>query len=535
MGKPSAPDAPDPKDTGAAQTGTNVGTAIANTMMGFVDQHTPYGNLKYKETGSYTYKDPYTGEKYEIPQFKAVTQLNNKQKELRNINLGTQKNLATLAKDQSSRLSELLGSPFTLDGAPAGGDASTLNMPQYTQYAAAPELATSFADAGNIRDNIANAGQIDRTFADAGDITNKIEDAGDITKTYGANDFSADRTKVEEALMARMQPYLDKQRAGLETRLANQGVRLGSDAYSSAQYDHGRQVNDAVLANIIAGGQEQSRLVGMDRDRAMFQNAAQNQQYTQNANDSAFANAAQAQNFGQLFNRAQFSNAAQQQQYGQNANDALFANQAQQQRYGQLLGRAQFGNNATQQNFQNDMSVTGANNSLADSTFNAEIARLNAQNTDRQRYIDEQFALRNQPINEITALLGGSQVKDPTWANSEVSTIPTTDYAGIINQDFQNQMALYQQQQASLGGLMGGIGSIFGALSDERAKKDIKPTGKLMGHNIYEFRYKGQGNGTPKTVGVMAQEVERKRPDAVTTGPDGLKRVNYGLLFRKAA
>jgi hypothetical protein len=32
------------------------------------------------------------------------------------------------------------------------------------------------------------------------------------------------------------------------------------------------------------------------------------------------------------------------------------------------------------------------------------------------------------------------------------------------------------------------------------------------------------------TLGVMAQELEKSRPDAVMTGPDGLKRVDYGKV-----
>jgi hypothetical protein len=479
MGK-DAPDAPDPKETGAAQTGTNVGTAIANTMMGFVDQKTPWGKLKYEQTGDYKYKDPYTGEKYKIPTFSATQKLTPKQQAINQTNLATQKNLATLAKDQSSRLSDLLSSPFSLDSAPDAASIDNLQNPAYDQFGDAPNLATSFDDAGQIKDTIDNAGAI--------------------TKSYGANDFSADRTKVEQALMARMQPYLDKQKESLESRLANQGVRLGSNAYGSAQDDFGRQINDATLANIIAAGDEQSRMVAMDRDRATFQNSAQ------------------------------------QQQYSQNANDANFGNTAQQQRYGQLLGRATFGNSAAQQNFGNTNEVTTRNNAIDTQQFNDQITKMNMQNRLRQQAIDESFAERNQPINEISALLGGTQVKDPTWANADTAQIPTTDYAGIINQDFQNRMALYQQQQASLGGLLGGIGSMFGSLSDRRAKKDVRPAGRLMGHKLHEYRYKGEPESAPKTIGVMAQEVEKTRPDAVATGPDGLKRVQYGKLFaRKAA
>lgn len=549
MGK-SSPKPPDPKETSAASTSTNVGTAIANAMMGNVNQVTPDGSLTTQQTGTFKWNDPYTGKTYDIPTFTSTQTLSDQGQKIHDANNQAQLNLANLATSQSSRLQGLLGTPFSLDGAPTGGDASALKGPQYTQYGSAPSLMTSFGDAGNITNSIAGAGPIQSTFGDAGainkDYRTTIDNAGDITKTYGANDFSADRTKVEEALMARMQPYLDKDRESLETSLANRGVRLGSSGYGSAKDDFGRQVNDARLANIVAAGQEQSRMVGMDRDRATFQNAAQGQQYSQNANDAAFANqgiqlgnAAQQQQYGQLMGRAQFSNDAQAQQYGQNANNAAFANSAQAQRYGQLLGRAQFGNDATQQNFANNFQVTGANNSLADQSFNADIAKMNAQNQQRQQYLSEQYALRNQPINEISALMSGSQVTQPNFVNTNMPSIPTTDVGGLINQNYQNQLAAYQQKQAGWGGLLGGVGSILGALplSDERVKEDIKPAGRLMGHNIYEFRYKPGVDDGRKHVGVMAQEVEKTRPDAVAKGPDGLRRVNYGLLFgqKKAA
>jgi hypothetical protein len=45
--------------------------------------------------------------------------------------------------------------------------------------------------------------------------------------------------------------------------LANQGIRLGSDAYTRAQGDFGQQTNDARLATIAQAGQEQSRLAGL--------------------------------------------------------------------------------------------------------------------------------------------------------------------------------------------------------------------------------------------------------------------------------
>lgn len=87
-----------------------------------------------------------------------------------------------------------------------------------------------------------------------------------------------------------------------------------------------------------------------------------------------------------------------------------------------------------------------------------------------------------------------------------------------------------------LGSVLGGIGGLgniakaggFAALfSDERLKEDIRKVGKTDdGQNIYSYRYKAGG---PKMLGLMAQEVMRKKPEAVMRDPDsGYLMVDYG-------
>jgi hypothetical protein len=52
MGKPKAPQAPDPVATAAAQTSSNVATATANAGLNRIDQFTPYGSSTYQITGN---------------------------------------------------------------------------------------------------------------------------------------------------------------------------------------------------------------------------------------------------------------------------------------------------------------------------------------------------------------------------------------------------------------------------------------------------------------------------------------------------
>jgi len=95
-----------------------------------------------------------------------------------------------------------------------------------------------------------------------------------------------------------------------------------------------------------------------------------------------------------------------------------------------------------------------------------------------------------------------------------------------------------------LGGLIGGagmIGSLGGtgglpalmAMSDRRVKTDIKDIGRTHDdQKIYSYRFKG--SNMPQ-IGMMADEIEKKTPEAVMTGPDGMKRVRYDMATRKAA
>ncbi|PDT42995.1 MULTISPECIES: tail fiber domain-containing protein [Sinorhizobium] len=442
MGKSKAPTPPDPKATAAAQTATNIGTAVANGYMGNVNQVTPDGSLSYSYT-TQKWTDPLSGNVYDLPVATATQKLSEMQQKIKDQNDVASLNLATLATSQSSRLNDLLGKPMDISKAPVAGDPSKLRLPQYQQFAAGPRLQTS------------------------------IGNAGDIMRSY-ETDF--DTSTYENALMARLNPQLERDRAALETRLANQGLQPGSEAYNRAIDEANRTSNDARIAAVLNAGQEQTRLANVANQKASFENAAQ----------------AQA--------------------------------------YGQALQNADFGNNANQQMYQNGQSATAANNALQDQSFNAQQAQINAQNTARSNYLNEQYASRNQPINEIAALLSGAQVTSPNFVQTQGQSIQPVDYAGLVQQNYQNQMAAYNARQQAGGNL---LDSLLGFLpkSDRRAKKNIEKVGRLKGHNLYEFQYKGEPTSGPKHIGVMAQEVEKTRPEAVLRGADGMRRVDYGRLF----
>ena len=142
---------------------------------------------------------------------------------------------------------------------------------------------------------------------------------------------------------------------------------------------------------------------------------------------------------------------------------------------------------------------------------------------------------RNQPINEISALIGGGQVQQPQFQSTPAPGVNGTDIAGLITNNYNQKQQQYNAGMGGLAGLgaaaLGGWASSGFALSDRRAKKDIKKVGKLHdGTDIYSYRYKDKFGGGLMQLGVMAQEVEKDHPEAVAERPDGYKAVNYSAL-----
>jgi len=103
---------------------------------------------------------------------------------------------------------------------------------------------------------------------------------------------------------------------------------------------------------------------------------------------------------------------------------------------------------------------------------------------------------------------------------------------------YNAQMGDFNQKQAAQQnfnqGLMGLGGAGIMAFSDIRMKENIKQINWLPnGLPVYQFEYKSEFKdiaGHGQFVGVMAQDVEMVRPEAVLTNSNGYKMVNYGVL-----
>lgn len=327
MGKSSAPKPPDPRETSAAQTSTNVASTVANAFLTNPNEVTPWGTKTVTPGANYSWKDPYTGKTYEIPQFNVEQQLSPSQQEILDQQTRADINLSTLGADLSGQLHGKLTDNFTLGNEPT---------------------------------------------------ESRLFDLG----------------------RKRLDPKFAEGREALRTQLANQGIMQGTEAYDRAMRNFGQQENDA---------------------------------------------------------------------------------------YNQLL--------------------------------------LQGRGIANQ----EQLTEDNQRINQISALLSGGQVTQPNFlTGADISPMPITDNASIINTNYNQRLNAWQQNQAATGSMLAGLGQVAGglfSLSDERAKTDKEKIAETEdGMGIYKFRYKG----SPKTeIGLMAQEVKRKRPRAVKRRTDGLLAVNY--------
>lgn len=95
--------------------------------------------------------------------------------------------------------------------------------------------------------------------------------------------------------------------------------------------------------------------------------------------------------------------------------------------------------------------------------WDSEMTRIGQQFNDqnnmlalqgRNQAFSEALSTRNQPLNELSALLSGSQVTNPTstFAQSPQTQVAGVDYSGLVQSNYNQQM---QQHNALIGGLFG--------------------------------------------------------------------------------
>lgn len=134
----------------------------------------------------------------------------------------------------------------------------------------------------------------------------------------------------------------------------------------------------------------------------------------------------------------------------------------------------------------------------------------------------------NLPYNQLASLMGNTQNTTGVGTTGTPSAgIQGTDIAGLTNQQYQAQLAQSNANNNALGSIGSTIGGWF--FSDPKLKTDVHKTGMKTkdGIPLKTFRYKGS---PMMNMGVMADDAQKKRPDAVRTTPSGFKAVNYDKI-----
>lgn len=226
MGKSKAPKAPDYTGAAQATAAGNAESARIAAKANRVDQYTPYGNL--------TYYNPTSNQFNESAYNTALATY--------------QKDLAKYNQDMKSQQGQKFQQQLTKPVAPTREQFMTGYDPD--RWALKVELSPDqqkLLDAQNQTSlglaNLQNSG-----LDYVSNMLSKPFDQGMLpAQTVNAGETG------QEALMRRMQPTLDRQDEALRSRLQNQGITIGSDAYGAEMYNQAQKNNDLQLAAAIRG------------------------------------------------------------------------------------------------------------------------------------------------------------------------------------------------------------------------------------------------------------------------------------------
>ena len=433
-GSSSAPAAPDPKATAAAQYGLNHQTMMDLANMNRVNQVTPWGTTSWTQSGGSAPSKTWVadspggdiGGHYETidtpdggsaQKWVAGGGASSGHYEENPGSDGTWTQSVSLSPDQQKLYD--LGSQLK-----TGSSEMALGMMPAVRSAISRGYdfsgLPSLSGVGGPQRSLDLSG-LPELKSDLGLLTDLglQSDLGLQTDVAGGDANIDNATRVQQALIDRLSPSLKQQQDALETKLANQGITYGSEAWKNAQDDISRQNNDLRLAAVQAGTQEQQRL---------FNDALQGGQFRNSALEAggAFKNNA-------LLQGGQFRNAAL-------TEGGAFANAARQMALEERLSAGNFANSAQDQAYR--QALQG-----------------------RQQSIGEQQLEHNQPLQDFAALTGaGGSVSMPQFPSFVPASMQAPDITTPTYQSYQGQVAAANQEKSSNNAKMGGMGSMAGML-----------------------------------------------------------------------
>ncbi|QGH72938.1 MAG: hypothetical protein [Siphoviridae sp. ctdEk19] len=358
--------------------------------------------------------DFYRDETTESDDWTSTVNLSPELQRLYDSDLAQRQALADTSSAAFQRVSGRLEEPFTL---PAR-NFSPWRATQYGQSQLnAEQVAGDITPARGLRDTL--GGLVDTAAANAAQsLGGSMSFANAPAMPTGD---AATRQQVVNALysqaISRLDPQFTQAEDQMRTRLANQGITAGSEAYNRETENFGRTANDAynqaLYSAINRGGEEMQRLFGMGmaaRQQGVGEEQALRDQALQELAGTTQTRQALAGEIG-----------------------GLLGEERQRE-----LGAQQIASQLTQSQVNN-----------------------------RAQLINELMAERNQPLNELNALRSGAQVSLPTFQGTAPVSVVPTDLAGNVWNSYNNQVANWNAEQASgdsfMRGLMGLGGSALGS------------------------------------------------------------------------
>jgi hypothetical protein len=400
---------------------------------------------------------------------------------------------------------------------PAAPTATTSNTPlgQVTAGQAAASGQAETAQAQAALATLTNAGpaaQGQASAASAGGSIQRTFDQSGVRALPGAIDDTS-RKRVEDAIMSRINPQYQNDESALRTRLLNSGIEVGTDAYNREMNNFSQRLNDARMQAVLAGGQEESRQVGLVQglNQQEYQHALQTGQFAQSADTNMSNNQTQASIANaQLGTQASLANAGFLNQ--NNLANAAAANDTSRFNAGQSnsigLANASQTNAANQYNLGQTNSVnlanagflTNANTASAGNATNASInaahdaaslkasqnaagasmaASAGAQalqsraldSANHMQNITEQLAIRDQQLQEMQAFQemsrpGGQQFGN-YYTGGSASPTPTLQGLQASANNFGNQNTQANNNAGYAAGLINAVGNVnWGGLAN---------------------------------------------------------------------
>ena len=493
MGKkdePKAPKAPDPYAVADAQSGMNRDAIIESARLNRYDQTNPYGSVTWNRTDP---NDPSTWTQNTQLSPELQGQMDNR------LALDTQLSGQSMDRlnyyDQPFKLQNLNSVSTGLDTSQLPQTQSGVNtggMPALTSsidLSGLPQRQTSVGAPSNYTTGV-NSSPSQRTLNTADNpMLSSSVNRSNLPEL--STDFSGDAQRMEDATYQRamdlMNPEYDRQKSALESRLAVQGIPLGSEAYNDEMNRFQKNRDEASLAaaldSVAAGRAEHSRmndinratrgqLYGEEFNDTNIGNAANSQAFNQDLASADMYNRGSAQDFSQDLTNANLNNQVLSNQFNENLTNANLTNQARREALAEEMSNASLASGARSQMFNEGAQNVGFNNAARQQGANEQLQNYNMAMGARQQNIGEQQLERNQGMNELAVLMGNSsgmpQMQTPETAQYQVAP---PDYMGAQQLKYQGDMNNYNQQMASNSAKKGGTTGMLGTLGGEAIKK----------------------------------------------------------------